>query len=268
MKPTQTFLESLARRAGKILNAGYDPRPGSNRREDIGFKGVIDLVTEIDHRSEEFIISEIRREFPHHRIIAEESGEADGSDCCGWIIDPIDGTVNYAHGIPFFCVSIAYVENGRVKFGVVYDPLRDECFQAELGLGATLNGQPIKAASTADLGNSLLATGFPYDIRTNPENNLDHYSYFSLRTRAVRRLGSAALDICYVACGRFDGYWESSVESWDIAAGTLIAEEAGARVTNMDGDRDYFKPPLSLVVANPTIHSQILRGLTESQAGG
>ncbi len=252
MKPALKDLEALARGAGEILRASF----GQQLR--IEHKGVIDLVTDVDHRSEAYLLNEIRQRFPGHKIVAEESGETAGADGQIWYIDPLDGTVNYAHGLPIFSVSIGFAEAGRMRLGVVYDPLRDECFSAQAGLGAWLNGEPLRVSETTELDRGLLVTGFPYDIRTNPENNLDHYARFALRSQGVRRLGSAALDLCYVAAGRFDGYWEIRMNSWDIAAGGLIAEQAGARVTNLAGEVDYISPPQSILAANPHLHLQML----------
>lgn len=252
MFPTLPDVELLARQAGKILRAGF------GRRQKTDHKGVIDLVTEWDHRSESFLLSEILSRFPTNRILTEESGIVEGNECCMWYIDPLDGTVNYAHGVPIYCVSLGYAENGIVKLGAVYDPQQDECFTAERGRGAWLNGEPVRVSSAKELDQSLLVTGFPYDIRTNPDNNLDHYARFTVRSLAVRRLGSAALDLCYVAAGRFDGYWELRPYPWDMAAGGLIAEEAGAMVTDLSGNPDYLSPPHSILAAGPAIHPQML----------
>lgn len=259
MHPIREDVEALARHAGKILRAGY----GSEH--DVDHKGEIDLVTEIDHRAEAYLLGEIRSRFPDHRIIAEESGTTSGNQCCRWYVDPLDGTVNYAYNIPIFCVSLAYEQNGQMQLGVVYDPMRDECFSAERGQGAWLNGDPIRVSSANTLDQSLLVTGFPYDIRTNPENNLDHYARFALNSLGVRRLGSAALDLCYVAAGRFDGFWEIRIKSWDIAAGGLIAEEAGALVTNIYGGPDYLSEPQSVVAANDKVHPQIVALLQDGR---
>lgn len=255
MKPTLYDLEALAHKAGAVLRASY------GQQMQVSYKSLLDLVTEVDHQSEAMILEELRRRFPDQRVIAEETGGFSGSDGQVWYIDPLDGTVNYAHGIPIFSISIAYAENDRMQLGVVYDPMRDECFSAEKGIGAYLNGEPIHPAAAADLDHSLLVTGFPYDIRSNPNNNLDHYVHLSLRSQGVRRLGSAALDLCYVAAGRFDGYWETALKSWDVAAGGLIAEEAGAVVTNMGGEKDYLSPPLSIVAANRAVHPLLLKEL-------
>jgi len=251
MQPTLHDLETLARQAGRLLREGF------GRHHHVAHKGVIDLVTEMDHRSEALLLEAIRRRFPTHRVLAEESGGLAGDDGDLWFVDPLDGTVNYAHGVPIFSVSIAYAHRGEVQLGVVYDPLRDECFAARRGGGAFLNGEPIQVSAVDDLDQSLLVTGFPYDIRTNPENNLDWFATFALRTQGVRRLGSAALDLCYVAAGRFDGYWEIRLKPWDVAAGGLIAAEAGARVTNLHGGADYLSPPQSILAANPALHAQM-----------
>ncbi len=256
-EPTLQDLQRLARQAGAILRHGY------RQEHTIDYKGEIDLVTEIDRLSEDFLLAEIRRLFPGHQVLTEESEGLAGDDRHLWIIDPLDGTVNYAHGVPIFSVSVAYARGGVVRFGVVYDPMRDECFSASRGGGASLNGQPIQVAAASDLNHSLLVTGFPYDIRTTAHNNLDNYARFALRSQGVRRLGSAALDLCYVAAGRFDGYWELSLKPWDLAAGALIAAEAGAKVTRTDGGGDLLRPPCSVLAAAPRIHAQMLAVLQE-----
>jgi len=257
MIPELSDLEVLAQQAGDILRAGY------GRQHQIDRKGLIDLVTEVDRQSESFLLGELRRRFPRYRILAEESGSLSGDDCCIWYIDPLDGTVNYAHAVPFFSVSLALQMEGVLRLGVVYDPLRDECFSAERGQGARLNGQPIHVSDSRDLLHSLLVTGFPYDIRENPDNNLDNYVRFSLLTQGVRRLGSAALDLAYVACGRLDGYWELRLNPWDVAAGGLIAQEAGATVTNYHGELDFISTPQSILAANPYIHPLMLAALNK-----
>lgn len=264
MKPDLTQIEQLAFQAGDILLSGYNPRPGFGNTLQITHKGEIDLVTEIDHRSEIFIIDEIRRKFPDDEIIAEESGKSGRSDCCIWYIDPLDGTINYAHGVPLFAVSIAYQSEGFLQLGVVYDPIHKECFSAERGKGARLNGEPIQVSHTHKIIESLLVTGFPYDIRENPENNLNHYSKMSMISQGVRRLGSAALDLCYVAAGRFDGFWELHTSPWDIAAGGLIAMEAGAVVTDVSGDTNFITMDASILAANTHLHSQLLSQLTQA----
>jgi myo-inositol-1(or 4)-monophosphatase len=253
--PVLAEIEELARKAGAIVRAGFD------RQHTISYKGVIDLVTEADHASEKFLLDEIRQRWPQSTILSEESGLTHGSTQHSWYVDPLDGTVNYAHGIPIFCVSIAYADAGRVKLGAVYDPMRDEMFGAERGAGARLNGQPIRVSTVTELQKSLLVTGFPYDAWDTERDNFDNFVRMSKLTQGVRRLGSAALDAAWVGAGRFDGFWEISLNAWDIAAGGLIAEEAGARVTDIRNGADYLAEPQSVVAAAPGIHAQILEKL-------
>jgi myo-inositol-1(or 4)-monophosphatase len=266
MQPKLNDLEELARQAGEILRTGFGTRLGFDHNHYVDYKGVIDPVTEIDRQSESFLLTEIHKRFPSHSIIAEESGGLKGLDEHVWFIDPLDGTVNFAHGVPIFSVSIAYANGGDILLGVVYDPNRDECFSAQSGKGAWLNGETIKVSTTQALDISLLVTGFPYDIRTNPKNNLDYFAYFSKHSQGVRRLGSAAMDLCYVANGRFDGFWEMRLNPWDVAAGGLIAKEAGAVVTNMQGEADFMSSPQSILAANPAIHPAMLQVLREKLA--
>ena len=268
MLPILSEIEALARQAGEILRASFPGHPGGNSGLQVQYKGVIDPVTPIDLQSEAYLIREIRTRYPDHRILTEEQGSFGHQEENAWIIDPLDGTVNYVHGVPIFSVSIAFAQKGRLLLGVVFDPMRDECFTAERGQGAWLNGHPIHVGAEQTLGSSLLVTGFPYDIRTNPENNLDNYRQFSLRTQGVRRLGSAALDLGYVAAGRFDGYWEIGIKPWDIAAGGLVAEEAGATVTDVRGRADYLLPPCSVLAANASLHPQMLKVLNEVGSPG
>ena len=250
MEPTIEIVEMLARQAGDILLDGY------GRPHEINYKGRIDLVTETDHRSEEFLVGEIEKRFPQHTIYAEESGVKNGASRAGtWYIDPLDGTVNFAHGIPCFAVSIAYVENNEIRLGAVYDPLRDECFTAERGGGAWLNETRLQVSSTTELVECLLTTGFPYEKEHGLDRNLELFARFANLTQGVRRPGSAALDLCYVAAGRFDGYWELDLEPYDCAAGALLVQEAGGRITSADGNIDFFKPPISILAANPGIHN-------------
>ncbi len=255
MKPTLSDLERLARGAGTILRDGY------SKEHTVHYKGTIDLVTEIDHASEAFLIGEIQSHFPDSHIIAEESGETAGENEGVWFIDPLDGTVNYAHHIPVFCVCIAYAVKGLVSLGAVYDPLRDEMFTAERGKGAFLNGKPIHASETTELQKCLLVTGFPYDTWDTKLDNFKYFERLAKKTQGVRRLGSAALDGCYVASGRFDGFWEFALRPWDIAAAGLIAEEAGARVTKIDRGADYLSTPISIIAAAPGVYEKILEQL-------
>jgi myo-inositol-1(or 4)-monophosphatase len=250
------IVEDIARQAGAVLMGGY----GNVRH--VQQKGVIDLVTEFDRRSEEVILSFLQQEFPDHAILAEESGRNETISEYQWLIDPLDGTTNFAHGIPIFCVSIGLLRNNVPVVGVVYDPFRNEMFSAESGHGATLNHQPIHVSSRADLGQAVVSTGFPYDVRTNPRNNLAHFVKFQLRTQAVRHLGSAALDCTWTAMGRLDGYWEFGVQPWDVGAGALIVREAGGRVTFVDGDEAFLSTD-SILVSNGLLHDQMLHVLTE-----
>lgn len=252
MQPTLSYIENLARKAGAILRDGY------SKEHEVAYKGVIDLVTEVDHQSEAYLLGEVRRDFPSHHIFSEESGIIQGSNDHVWYIDPLDGTVNYAHQVPIFSVSIAYASNGTLTLGAVYDPMRDEMFSAERGRGARLNDRPLKVSAATELQKSLLVTGFPYDAWNTEQDNFANFVKFAKLTQGVRRLGSAALDLCYVAAGRFDGFWELALKPWDVAAGGLVCEEAGARVTNVHGEADYVSPPQSVVAATPGIHARML----------
>jgi myo-inositol-1(or 4)-monophosphatase len=266
MQLTLSYVEQLARRAGEILRAGY------NKEHQVGYKGVIDLVTEVDHQSEAFLLGEIQRDFPGQHIFYEETGTIQGSDEHVWYIDPLDGTVNYAHHIPIFCVSIGYAStklstsasrSACLTLGAVYDPMRDEMFLAERGKGATLNGRPLRVSSATELQRSLLVTGFPYSAWDTPQDNFANFTKFGKLSQGVRRLGSAAIDLCYVAAGRFDGYWEMSLNAWDVAAGGLICEEAGARVTNVEGEADYISSPQSVIASAPGIYARMLEELNK-----
>lgn len=230
-------IKNTALHAAKTAGLLLREKLGAKRR--IEYKSAIDLVTEMDKRSEAVIIREIKRKFPDHGIMAEESAPrtATAKYGCRWIIDPLDGTTNYAHGLPVFCVSIGFEKAGKIILGVVYNPMLDEMFVAEKGRGARLNGKKIKVSAIGSLDASLLATGFPYDIRTTKKNNLGHFKAFAVRAQAIRRAGAAALDLCYVACSRFDGFWELKLKPWDTAAATLIVREAGGRVTGFDNNR-------------------------------
>lgn len=255
MQPTLSYVENLARQSGAILRAGYDTE------HQVGYKGVIDLVTEVDHQSEKYLLGEVQKDFPGHHIFSEESGIIQGNDEDVWYIDPLDGTVNYAHHIPIFCVSIAYASHGILKLGAVYDPMRDEMFLAERGTGAYLNGRALRVSPVKELQRSLLVTGFPYNAWDTPQDNFNNFVKFGKLSQGVRRLGSAALDLCYVAAGRFEGFWEMALNPWDVAAGGLIAEEAGARVTSVNGEDDYLSPPQSVVACTPGIHTRMLEEL-------
>jgi len=257
MEPTIDELKTWARQAGKILRDRF------GKRHQIHYKGLVDLVTEADHQSEEYLLSEIRQHYPSHMIITEESGHLQGqADFC-WFIDPLDGTINYAHDLPFFSVSLGYAEHSQLQAGVVYNPMSEECFSAERGQGAWLNDEPIHVSEVTDLIQSLLVTGFPYDNQNAIHTNLDNFNRLTRRSQGVRRFGSAALDLCYVASGRLDGYWEIKLSPWDIAAGVLIVEEAGGAVTSLDGDPNFMQSPYSVLAANPAIHPLLMAALHE-----
>ncbi|MDA2927183.1 inositol monophosphatase [Acidobacteria bacterium AH-259-G07] len=222
----------------------------------ISKKGRINLVTEMDLEAEKIIVDRIRRDFPDHEILAEEQGTQPGSDPYKWIIDPLDGTTNYAHGYRFFCVSIALEVEGQIVFGTVYDPVTEELFSAKRGEGASLNGQPIHVSNKEELINSLLCTGFSYD-EEEIRRNLKLFDRVILRSRAVRRDGSAALDLCYIACGRFDGFWELSLHPWDRAAGQLIVEEASGQVTALNGSPCTIYDA-EILASNGKIHASMV----------
>jgi myo-inositol-1(or 4)-monophosphatase len=252
MTPELRYLENLAKTAGEILMQGY------LKEHDIRHKGRIDLVTEMDGRSEKFLLSNIQRDFPEHTIITEESGFIPGEKDHCWFIDPLDGTSNYAHGVPLFSVTLAYAYQGEVMLGVTHDPTREHCFSAQRGKGAFLNGKRISVSTTEELVDAMLVTGFPYDMDRKEGNNVDNFVSFMPHVQSIRRLGSAAIDIAYVAAGWFDGYWEVGIHPWDIAAGTLLVEEAGGVVSNLKGEKGYFQEPYALIAANPSLHPKIL----------
>ena len=256
LEPKLSDLEELARAAGDILREGF------GKALQIENKGVIDLVTQVDKDAEAFLLQQISERFPDSQALGEEGGRLSGSSDSKWFIDPIDGTTNYAHGLPIFCVSVGYAKAGELLLGVVYNPIHEELYKAERGAGAQLNGKSIQVKQVHSLGDSMLVTGFPYDIRTNSDNNLAEYARFAMRTHGVRRLGAAALDLCYVAAGYVDGYWEKSIKPWDIAAGALIVQEAGGTVTDINGDPDFMSQK-HILAANPTLHAEMLKLLHE-----
>jgi myo-inositol-1(or 4)-monophosphatase len=240
-----------ARAGGEIL------RDGLSRPMAIQMKGRREVVTDLDNASERAVLAAIRATFPDDLIVAEESAPGLGDSHRVWIVDPLDGTNNYAHGYPFFSVAIAVEEEGSLVAGVVYDPLRDELFAAERGAGATRNGEPIRVSDAAALGESLVATGFPYDRSEETDNNLANLNRFILAVRGIRRGGSAELDLAYVACGRLDGFWELGLKTWDVAAGGLIVQEAGGHVTNFEGNGwDHRRG--DVVASNGSIHAEML----------
>lgn len=247
----------VAREAGAIL------REGLGGARQIAFKGTVDLVTEMDKRSEALIVGTLTARFPDHRVVAEEgSGPREGDSPYRWLIDPLDGTTNYAHGHPCFAVSIALMEGDETIVGVVYDPTRDELFRAERGGGAFLNDRPIRVSTIDELIRAMLVTGFPYDASVR-HVALAHWNAFSYAAQAIRRDGSAALDLCAVACGRYDGFYERHLGPWDCGAGALIVAEAGGTLTDYAGGRfDPFRG--ELVATNGPLHEAILRVLAET----
>ena len=245
----------LARRAGGLLLDGY------GRATQVRHKGAVDLVTEYDLKAEQLLVEGIRSVYPADAILSEEGGGQEGEGV-RWLVDPLDGTTNFAHGLPIFSVSIACVRAKELLLGVIYDPTREELFHTLAGEGAFLNEAPIRVSAAATLDESLLVTGFPYDIRTNPDNNLSYFNALAVRARAVRRLGSAALDLAYVAAGRFDGYWELRLNPWDWAAGVLLIREAGGRATTFAEDEKMLDGDPTLVATNGRIHEQLITALT------
>ena len=229
----------------------------------IEYKNPINLVTDADRAAEQCVIERIRAHFPTHRFLAEEQGRIEKAQSPYlWIIDPLDGTTNFAHGYPTYCVSIGLEYEGRCVLGVVFDPTRNDLFTAIEHRGAQLNGRPIHVSNTMVLDGSLLVTGFAYDIRETPRNNLDHFSNFALKAQGLRRTGSAALDLCYVAAGRFDGFWEVRLNPWDMAAGSVIVREAGGQLTDFSG-KDLSIYGQELVASNGQIHDAMLAVLNQ-----
>ena len=232
----------------------------------IEMKGEKNLVTEVDKESERLIVEHLLSCFPDHDIVAEENFYHQGGSPCRWIIDPVDGTTNYAHGYPWFCSSIALEVEGELVVGVIHNPVYDELFTASKGEGAYLNGSRLSVSTTTILSNSLLGTGFPYDCATDPANNFANFIAFQKSARGIRRAGAAALDLAYVAAGRLDGFWEIKLKAWDVAAGVLIVREAGGMVTTFDGTTyDIFND--RIVASNGLIHDSLVNMLASVAAG-
>jgi myo-inositol-1(or 4)-monophosphatase len=234
---------------------------------DIDMKGDKDLVTEVDRESERLIVEHLLSCFPDHNIVAEEGDYPVGDSAFRWIIDPVDGTTNYAHGFPWFCCSIGLEHEGELIAGVIYNPIYDELFSASKGGGAFLNGKRLSVSSRSPLKNTLLGTGFPYDCATDPANNFNNFISFQKSARGIRRAGAAALDLAYVAAGRLDGFWELKLKAWDVAAGVLLVREAGGRVSTFDGSiYDVFND--KIVASNGLIHDEMVAMLGVKSAGG
>ncbi|MCL4253139.1 MAG: inositol monophosphatase [Anaerolineae bacterium] len=246
---------TVARDAGKILMSHFE-RPLTITTKSSPY----DVVTQADAEAEAFILKTVAQLYPDHHLIAEESGESGGTGAYNWVIDPLDGTVNFAHSLPVFSVSIALTDAEMTPLvGVVYNPVADELFSAVKGGGAFLNDQPIRVSDTRTVGEALLASGFPYDKSTDPDNNLMQWGKFLIQARGLRRLGSAALDLCYVAAGRFDGYWEAKLKLWDFMAGLLIVQESGGTVTDYRGGVGLpMIRGARLVASNGHLHQQMI----------
>lgn len=251
-----TAIEAAVR-AGKYAKMNF------GKAIKISFKGRINLVTEVDKKSEKLIVGLIKSRFPDHSVLSEEMGQKLTGSKYKWVIDPLDATTNYAHGFPFFCVSVALEEEGSVILGAVYDPMRDELFFAEKDKGAFLNNRRISVSKIKSLSRSLLATGFSYRVKQD-RTNIRHFENFIAGSQAIRRAGSAALDLCYVACGRFDGFWEMGLFPWDTAASSLIAEEAGGLVSDFSG-KDFNIYYDDILASNGIIHDQMIRVLKKGQ---
>jgi len=259
LKEHLAFAEGIALGAGRILIDGF------SRAKRVNYKGSINPVTQFDLRSEKFLISKISRQYPDHNVLAEEGGGRERKSPYRWVVDPLDGTVNYAHGFPVYCVSVGlqYEDDGVV--GAVYDPEQREMFSAARGLGAFLGKKRIRVSSEKNLRRSLLATGFAYNVGTARKNNLGMFARMMKQAQAIRRLGSAALDMCWVAAGRLDGFWEYYLHPWDTAAAKVIVEEAGGRVTRIDG-RPFSIFDKDIMASNGNIHASMKRVLVHPRS--
>ena len=251
------FATDLARQAGALLRDAVD------RPRELHFKSRADLVTDVDLASERLLVAALREKYPDHAILAEEGGAIDGSTRFTWLIDPLDGTTNYAHGYPVFSVTLALLDDGEVELGVVYDPLREECFTAQRGVGAWRNGQQLRVSATSELRGALLSTGFPYHRFGGVDTNLPQFNTLIMRCQGTVRSGSAALDFAYVASGRSDGHWELGLKPWDSAAGALLVREAGGQVTNWTGG--HYDPWDNHVLAtNGRVHDEVIAALVDA----
>jgi myo-inositol-1(or 4)-monophosphatase len=252
-----SFATEVAREAGALLLRYF------RRDLHIRLKGRINLVTEADIAAEKLIASRIQARFPQHGLLCEEGNNIEGRSEYRWIVDPLDGTTNFAHGYPCFCVSMGLECRSQILLGVIFNPIMNELFHAVRGEGAYLNGRRLAVSSNETLEESLLCTGFPYDIQSNRENNIDNFALLAMHARALRRDGAAALDLCCVAAGWYDGYWELRLSPWDLAAGALIVEEAGGRVTNLAGGPfDCYQG--QVVASNGHVHEALVRLLAST----
>lgn len=255
LKQYLAFATNVALASGEILSDGF------HRAKRVDYKGKINPVTQYDLKSEKHIISAIGRKYPGHSILAEEGTDWDRDSACRWVIDPLDGTVNYAHGFPIYCVSIALQYGEKTVVGVVFDPEAEELYTAAAGMGAQLNGKKIVVSEQRRLGRSLLATGFAYNVGTARRNNLGMFARMVKQAQAVRRLGSAALDLCWLAAGRLDGFWEYYLHPWDTAAAALIVEQAGGKVSRINGER-FSIFDKDILASNGRIHGSMKAVLT------
>lgn len=257
LKEARELAIAAARTAGDIQRKAYD------QEVPVRLKGAIDLVTDVDLACERTVVGALKGRFPEHRIVAEEGSGQGGDHPCRWVIDPLDATTNFAHRYPFFCVSIGLEVAGVPTLGVVYAPMLDELFVAERGRGATLNGRRLRVSPADALIHSLLVTGFAYDVHHAERDNLDNFAAFTRTARATRRTGCAALDLAYVAAGRFDGFWELGLKAWDMAAGVLLVTEAGGRVSRFDGGPHSIDLP-EIVASNGRIHDAMIEVLART----
>src|SRR5262245_62068289 len=248
------FLIPVVREVGRILLQSL------GNAQSIQFKGRANLVTEMDRRSEEHLIQAIRAQFPDHAILSEEIGALPGrAGQPEWILDPLDGTTNYVHGLPYFCVALALRQGPQLQAGMVYYPYVDELYRAEHGGGACLSDRPLHVSATPVLDDALLTTGFPSELGHAPDANIEHFLALMPKTRAIRRLGSASLDLCYVAAGRLDGFWQPTLPVWDVAPGAIIVEEAGGRITDFAGHSGVYEG--NIVASNSQMHAALVRVL-------
>ncbi|NQT95793.1 MAG: inositol monophosphatase [Candidatus Omnitrophica bacterium] len=255
LKKYQAIAERTAIEAGSFLMKNL------GKIKSIHYKGRMNLTTNVDKKCEALIVERVRSAFPEHSLLCEETGKGGAKETTfRWLIDPLDGTTNYTHGFPFFSVSIGLLEGNKLLVGVVYDPTRDELFSAARGCGAYLNKKRIRVSRVRKLNHALLVTGFPYRFGKDMNRSIENFRRFMLKAQAVRRAGSAALDLCYVAMGRFDGFWEAGLHPWDTAAGAIIVEEAGGRMTTFDGES--FSPfRKEMIGTNSHIHNQMIKVL-------
>ncbi|HEX9078822.1 MAG TPA: inositol monophosphatase family protein [Desulfuromonadaceae bacterium] len=264
MEELHIYLEAAVEAA---LGAGAYQRYRFASPLDVAMKGDKNLVTEVDREAERLIVDRVLERFPGHDILAEEGDYPPGGSPLRWIIDPLDGTTNYAHGFPWFCVSIALESAGEVLVGAIYSPMHDELFTATKGGGAYLNGRRLHVSARSPLENTLLGTGFPYDCASDPANNFGNFIAFQKAARGIRRAGAAALDLASVAAGRLDGFWELKLKPWDVAAGVLLVREAGGMVTGFDGSAyDIFDH--RIVASNGLIHGEMTAVLAAAAEGG